>query len=145
MERFCLFRRQNSSFSCQDRACGRVATAYSGYDPYHSHSAVDSAIYRIQLDHNLVGIPSPTDSPIIHDVSRAAKRLIGTRLINKIDPILPDNIKLVEASKLNNLLYLRNVCIFLLAFAGFFRIEEVLYFKFGDITFHGTYVATKVD
>ena len=122
MEEFCLFRRRNSSFSCQDRACGRVPTAYSAYDPAHSHFAVDSAIYGIQLDHNLAGIPSPTESRIIHDVSKAAKRLIGTRLINKKEPILPDMIKkLVEASKLNNLLYLRNVCIFLLAFAVFIQ------------------------
>ena len=35
---------------------------------------------------------------------------------------------------------------FLLAeFAGFFRIEEVLHIKYGDITFHDTYVAIKVD
>ena len=27
----------------------------------------------------------------------------------------------------------------------FFRIEEVLHFKYGDITFHDTYVAIKVD
>ena len=73
MEEFCHFRRRNSSFSCQDRACGRVPAAYSRYGPAHSHCAVDSAIYGIQLDHNLVGIPSPTDSPIIHDVNRAAK------------------------------------------------------------------------
>ena len=54
--------------------------------------------------------------------------------------------KLVEASNLDNLLTLRNVCILLLAeFAGFFRIEEVLYIKYGDITFHDTYVAIKVD
>ena len=96
--------------------------------------------------HNLAGLPSPTDSPIIHDVSRAAKRLIGTRLINKKEPILPDMIrKLVEASNLDNLLNLRNVCIFLLAFAGFFRIEEVLSIKYGDITFHDSYVVIRVD
>ena len=115
-------------------------------DSTHSHSAVDSAIYGIQWAHHLAGIPSPTDSPIIHDVSRAAKRLIGTRLVNKKEPILPDMIKkLVEASNPDNLLNLRNVCIFLLAFAGFFRIEEVLHIKYGDITFHDTYVAIKVD
>ena len=33
-----------ASFSCQDRACSPVPAAYSGYDPAHSHSAVDSAI-----------------------------------------------------------------------------------------------------
>ena len=54
--------------------------------------------------------------------------------------------KLVEASNLDNLLTLRNACIFLLAeFAGFFRIEEVLHIKYGYITFHDTYVAIKVD
>ena len=48
--------------------------------------------------------------------------------------------------KLDNLLTLRNVCIFLVAeFAGFFRIEEVLHIKYGDITFHDTYIAIKVD
>ena len=62
-------------------------------DTTHSPSAVDPAIYGIQWAHNLAGIPSPTDSPIIHDVSGAAKRLIGTRLINKKEPILPDMIK----------------------------------------------------
>ena len=115
-------------------------------DTTHSPSAVDSAIYGIQWAHNLAGTPSPTDSPIIHDVSRAAKRLMGTRLINKKEPILPDMIKkLVEASNLDNLLNLRNVCIFVLAFARFFRIEEVLHIKYGDITFHDFYVAIKVD
>ena len=91
-------------------------------DTTQSYSAVDSAIYGIQWAHNLAGIPSPTNSPIIHDVSRAAKRLIGTCLVNKKEPILPDMIKkLVEVSNLDNLLVLRNVCIFLPAFAGFFQ------------------------
>ena len=64
---------------------------------------------------------------------------MGTRLINKKEPILPDMIKkLVEASNLDNLLNLKNVCIFVLAFARFFRIEEVLHIKYGDITFHDT-------
>ena len=54
--------------------------------------------------------------------------------------------KLVEASNLGNLPTLRNVCIFLLAeFAEFFRIEEVLHIKYGDVTFHDTYIAIKVD
>ena len=30
-------------------------------------------------------------------------------------------------------------------FFFFFRFQEVLYFKYGDITFHDTYVAIKVD
>ena len=52
-------------------------------DTIQSPSAVDSAIYGIQWAHNLAGIPSPTDSPIVHSISKAAKKLIGTRLVNK--------------------------------------------------------------
>ena len=94
-------------------------------DIANSHSAVDSAIYGIQWAYNLVGFPSPTDSPIIHSISRVVKKLIGTRLVNKMEPISPEMIrKLVEDSDVDNLLELMNVCIFLLAFAGFFRIEQ---------------------
>ena len=52
-------------------------------DTTHSHSAVDSAIYGIQWAHNLAGIPSPTDSPVVHHVSRTAKRFIGTCLLTR--------------------------------------------------------------
>ena len=82
-----------------------------------SPSVVDSAIYGIQLAHSLAGFPSPTDSPIVHSISRAKKRLIGTRAVNREERISPDiTRKLVEDSNLNNLLELRNV----LAFAVFF-------------------------
>ena len=59
-------------------------------DTTHSHCAVDSAIYGIQWAQNLAGLPSPTDSAIIHNVSSTAKRLIGARLINKKEPNLCD-------------------------------------------------------
>ena len=85
-----------------------------------SHSALGCAIYGIQWAHNLAGIPSPTDHPIIQAVSNATKQLTGTRLFNKKEPVSPDMLeKLVEASNLDNLVELRNVCIFLLAFAVF--------------------------
>ena len=79
-------------------------------DTTRSHFAADSAIYGVQWAHNLARIPSLTDSPVIHDVIRAAKRLIETRLINKKEPISLDMTKkLVEASNQDNLLNLRNV------------------------------------
>ena len=66
-------------------------------DTTHSHSAVDSAIFGIQWAHHLAGLPSPIDSPIIHAVSRAAKRIMRTRVCNKKEPVSPDMTrKLVE-------------------------------------------------
>ena len=74
------------------------------------------------------GFTSPTYSPIIPVVSRAAKRIIGTRVHKKKEPVSPHVIrKLVEKSNLDNLLELRNVCVFILAYVGFFRIEEILH------------------
>ena len=115
-------------------------------DTTKSHSSVDSAIYGIQCAHNLADVPSPTNSSIVRAISRAAKRTIGTRVIYKKEPISPDMIrKLVDISNLDNLLELRNVCIFLLAYAGFFRIEEVLHIKYGDISFHSGYVIINLE
>lgn len=115
-------------------------------DTTHSQSAVDSAIYAIQWAHTMAAIPSPTNSPIIHAIREAAKRLVGTRPVNKKEPISAGMIrKLVNNSNFDNLLELRNVCIFILAYAGFFRIQEVLHIKYGDIHFNSGYVVIDVD
>ena len=53
--------------------------------------------------------------------------------------------ELVNNSNFDNLLQLRNVCIFILAYAGFFRIQEVLHIKYGDIHFNSGYVVINVD
>ena len=115
-------------------------------DTTHSQSTVDSAIYAIQWAHTMAGIPSPTNSPIIHAIREAAKRLVGTRPVNKKEPISAGMIgELVNNSNFDNLLELRNVCIFILAYAGFFRIQEVLHIKYGDIHFNSGYVVINVD
>ena len=51
-------------------------------DTTKSHSSVDSAIYSIQWAHNLADVPSPTNSPIVHAISRASKRIIVTQLFH---------------------------------------------------------------
>ena len=53
--------------------------------------------------------------------------------------------KLVDVSNLDNLLELGYVFIFLSAFAGSFRIEEVLHIKYGDIRFHNGYVTVNLE
>ena len=94
----------------------------------------------------MAGIPSPTISPIIHAIRDASKRLVGTRPVNKKEPISAGVIrKLVDNSSFDNLLELRDVCIFILAYAGFFRIQEILRIKYGDIHFNSGYVFISVD
>ena len=114
-------------------------------DSSQSHPFVDSAIYAIQWVHSLAGLPSPVDIPIIHDIGKAAKKMNGARVVNRKQAVTADMIgTLVSASNLSNLLELRNVCIFVLAFAGFFRINEVLHIKYGDVRFRSGYVAIDV-
>ena len=50
-------------------------------DSTQSHSVVDSAIYAIQWVHNLADLPSPIDIPIIHDISKAAKKINRARVV----------------------------------------------------------------
>ena len=114
-------------------------------DSTQSYSVVDSAIYAIQWAHNLAGLPSPVDAPIIRDISKAAKKMNGAHVVSRKQAVTADMIgTLVSASNLSNLLDLRNVCLFLLAFAGFFRINEVLHIKYGDVRFQSGYVAIDV-
>ena len=74
-------------------------------DSMQSHSVVDSAIYAIQWAHNLAGLPSPVDIPNIHDISKAAKKMNGARVVNRKQAVTADMIgTLVSASNLSNLL-----------------------------------------
>ncbi|XP_068690233.1 integrase/recombinase xerD homolog [Montipora foliosa] len=114
-------------------------------DSTQSYSVVDSAIYAIQWAHNLAGFPSPVDAPIIRDIRKAAKKMNGAHVVSRKQAVTADMIgTLVSASNLSNLLDLRNVCIFVLAFAGFFRINDVLHMKYGDVRFQSGYVAIDV-
>ena len=70
-------------------------------DTTQSHSSVDMAIYVIQWAHSLAGLQSPTDSPNIHAVREAAKRLNGKRLVNRKDPVSLDMMRKISKICLN--------------------------------------------
>ena len=53
--------------------------------------------------------------------------------------------KLVESPNLDSLLELRNFRIFLLTFARFFRLEEVLHIRNGDVIFHDGYIVISLN
>ena len=100
----------------------------------------------------MVCIPSSTDSATVLSVSRIPKRLIGTRfgLQQGADITFYEHkavliTKLVEPFNLDNLLELRNACIFLLTFAGFFRIEEVLHIEYDDVIINDGFVAININ
>ena len=52
---------------------------------------------------------------------------------------------IVEGADLSNILQLRNVCLYVLAHAGFFRSEEVLNIRVRHVHFHEGYMIIKVE
>ena len=51
----------------------------------------------------------------------------------------------MEGADLSNVLQLRNVCLYMLSFAGFFRSEEVLNINMSNIRFFEGFIIIKVD
>ena len=86
VEKFCFLKRWNASFFFSARTEHVVLYLQHVLDIANSHSAVDSAIYGIRWAYNLVGFPSPTDSPIIHSTSRVVKKLLERVWLTRWNP-----------------------------------------------------------
>ena len=111
-----------------------------------SHSSVDAAFYSIKWVQELAGLKSPTDNTLVAKVREAAKRIIGTDKPNRKDPLSVDILKqVVENSDLSNTLQLRNVCMFILCFSGFFRYDDVSKIRRNQISFKDDHVVIKVE
>ena len=107
-----------------------------------SCSSVDSAFYAIKWAHEIAG----TDNQVVSRVREAAKRILGAGRPNRKEPLSTDVLKeIVEGSDLSNILHLRNVCLYVLAYAGFFRSEEVLNVRMNHIHFHEGCMSIKVE
>lgn len=87
----------------------------------HSPSAVDSAFYGLKWAHDVAGIFSPTDDPIVEAVRSASKRVLGTRALCRKEPISPT-----------------------LIHAGFFRFDDVSRIRRSDISFKEGFMVIKV-
>ena len=88
----------------------------------HSPSTVDSAFYGLKWAHDMAGIPSPTNDPIVEAIVSVSKRVLGTRALCYNEPISPTLIQdIVKKSDLENPVVLRNVVMYVLSFAGFWQ------------------------
>ena len=96
--------------------------------------------------HETAGLASPTDSSLVVAVRDASKRILGIARSNRKEPITPELLKsIVGGADLSNGLELRNVCLYLLCFAGFLRFEDVSRIKRNQISFHTGYMSIKVE
>ena len=100
-----------------------------------SCSSVDSAFYAIKWAHEIAGMASPTDNQVVSRVREAAKRILGAGRPNRKEPLSTDVLKdIVEGADRSNIL--QNVCLYVLAYAGFSSSEEVLNIRMNHIHFH---------
>lgn len=110
-----------------------------------SPSVVDSAFYGIKWAHDVAGVPSPTDNPVVQAVRSASKRVLGSATVNRKEPISSDLIhKIVSQSNLDNPAELRNVTMYVLCFAGFFRFDDISRVRRSDIFFNEGFVVIQV-
>ena len=123
-------------------------TVYLQYvlESTRSSSSVDTAFYSIKWAHESAGLVSPTDNPLVNRVREAAKRILGAKRCHRKEPLSIEIIKdIISAADLSNTLQLRNICLYVLCYAGFFRSEEVTSIRRNHITFHDGYMIIKVE
>lgn len=111
-----------------------------------SCSSVDAAFYGLKWVHETAGLVSPTDSSLVAAVREASKRILGTGRSNRKEPMPRDLLQsIVDRADLSNGLELRNVCLYVLCFAGFLRFDDVSRVKRNEISFHSGYMSIKVE
>ena len=109
----------------------------------HSPCAVDSAFYGLKWAHDVTGIPSPTDDPIVEAVGTASKIVLGTSGLSRKEPISATLFHdIINKSDLNNPVELRDVYVYVLFFAGFFWFDNVYRVR-SDISFKEGFMVIK--
>ena len=94
----------------------------------HSPSPIESAIYGIRWAHPMSGVPSPTEHIMVQQVVESCKRLLGKPVVGKESLNVDILVKVVEKfnSSFASLSNLRICFIFVLAFAGLMRCNEII-------------------
>ena len=128
------------SCACPARPCHVALYLQHLIDESHSPCVVDSAFYGIKWAHTMAGIPSPTDNPVVEAVRCASKRILGTRVVNRKEPISSSVIHdLIGLADLQNPVHLRNITMYVLSFAGF--LDLMMFPELGGMIFSFTRVS----
>ena len=116
-------------------------------DTAKTHAPISMAFYSISWVHKMAGLPDPTENQLPKMVRDSAVRLLGKGQNKKL-PIMPtDLFALVDKFDMTtiSLLDLRTITMCLLAYAGFFRFDEISNIRRSDIVFYPTYVKLFVE
>ena len=99
-------------------------------------SAIDSALYGIRWAHKIAGLESPTEHPTVIAAAEGARRKLSKPVQPKQPLDLETVVKVAQYynTALASLADIRFLFVFLVGYAGLFRISELLSVKIIDIT-----------
>ena len=100
--------------------------------------AITTAFYGIRWGHHIVGLESPTDSPLAQLTYEGCLRLCEGSKVRK-DALPVETLRQffeAFATTNSNLMDLRFLVVCVIGFAGFLRIQELLSVQLKHLTFH---------
>ena len=108
--------------------------------------AINYAFYAFRWAHLLAGVDSPTSHPTIIAMKEGALRLASQPPTNRKEPLDVNHLKLLAAdSNLEDLLQLRNLVMFILAFSGFLRGSELCAIRSKDVQFNEGFIVINIE
>ena len=106
-----------------------------------SHNSVQTALHALKWAHDLAGLDSPTENATVKLVAEGSKRIIGLKKVNRKEPLSTQDLnKLIANADLTNLLVLRNVCMYSLAFSALLRFDDLVRIRRCDLDFQEGYL-----
>ena len=102
----------------------------------NSVSAINCAFYAFKWVHLLAGVDSPTLHSTVVAVKDGAVRLASRPATNRKEPLDVNHLKILASEcDQEDLLQLRNLVMFVIAFSGFLRSSELCFIRSRDVEF----------
>ncbi|CAH3186559.1 unnamed protein product [Porites lobata] len=115
-------------------------------DSTKSVSTINCAFYAFKWLHDLAGVGSPTSHPTVVAVKEGAIRLSSCPVKHRKEPLEAEHLRqLMERTDMNDLLQLRNLVMFVLAFSGFLRFSELSLIRAKDIKFSNGFISVFIE
>ena len=111
-----------------------------------SASAISCAFYTFKWLDQVIGVDSPTLHPTVISTKEGALRLVCQLASHRKEPLEVTHLKqLAERTDFGNILHLRSLVMFVLAFSGFFRSSELCLICSKHVQFCSSYVTIFIE
>ncbi|XP_053406417.1 integrase/recombinase xerD homolog [Mercenaria mercenaria] len=110
-----------------------------------SDHVISATVYSLKWAHGLKGLQDPTDNSFVKNLLENAKRNNCKPTSKKEPPSTQTLIDVcAEYSESSDILFVRDLCMILLGFAGFLRYDELSSLRCNDIVFRDDHFCLKI-